>query len=91
MHDDLVLNVFMQVRRLEFGHDALVKLVQLRSLGHSANELTWLELSDLHIFVDQLVLTLVAETSKQTIHLDIGLNQLVLHLEVLNPPQLVEY
>ena len=65
-------------------------LVKLRSLRHTTDELTGLELPDLHVFVDELELTLVRHAAHQWIALDVGFDDLAVDLEELYLPQLVE-
>lgn len=64
--------------------------VQVRLLGHPANELPRPELPDLHVLVDDLVLALIAEALQKLVALDVGLNNLAIGFQELYLPQLFE-
>ena len=70
--------------------EALVEGIEPRPLGHSANQLTWLELPDLHVLIDYLILTLITKTVQQLVALDVCFNYLSIYLQKLNFPEFFE-
>lgn len=71
-------------------HERGEVVVQAGSFRHSGDELAGLEFSNLHVFVDNLILALVAQTAQELVALYVCFDDLTICAEKLDLPEFIE-